>query len=154
MYPIVLALHSLVRWLVLVSLLYALYRAYRGWLGGRPFTPFDDTVRHISATVAHVQLILGLCLYFISPIISYFLHHYADAVHERQVRFFGMEHSVMMLTAIIILTISSAKAKRKTTDAAKFKTMAVWYSIALLIILLSIPWPFSPLASRGYYRAF
>jgi hypothetical protein len=152
MYFVTLALHSLVRWLVLASLLYALYRSYRGWLGGRVFLQHDNTVRHTTATIAHVQMTIGVCLYFISPVIDYFLHHFKDAVHERQIRFFGMEHSTMMLAAVVCITIGSAKAKRKVEDRQKFRTMAIWFTMALLIILASIPWPFSPLVSRPYWR--
>ena len=154
MYNALLATHSLIRWLVLTSLVYSLYRAYSGWFGNKPFTKSDNSIRHITATIAHVQLIAGLWLYFISPIIDYFLHHYAEAKTQSEIRFFGMEHSVMMLIAIIIITIGSAKAKRKTTDLEKFKTMATWYSVALFIILVCIPWKFSPLASRPYFRGF
>ncbi len=154
MYSFLLALHSLIRWFVLISLLFAIYRAYSGWLRHKNFTKFDDSVRHISATIVHVQLLVGIWLYFISPIVTYFLHHYHEAVHERQIRFFGMEHITMMLTGISLITIGSAKAKRKTTDNDKFKTMAIWYTIALLIILSSIPWSFSPLISRPSFRSF
>lgn len=154
MYPTLLALHSLVRWLVLASLLYALYRAYRGWRGHRPFTKHDDLVRHTTATIAHIQLTLGLTLYFISPIVDYFVHHFKEAVHERQIRFFGMEHITMMLIAIALISVGSAKAKRKTTDRDKFKTMAIWFTIGLLVIVSSIPWAFSPLTSRPYFRGF
>lgn len=154
MYSTLLSLHSLVRWLVLTSLLFAIFRAYKGWFSQKEFSRFDNSVRHWTATIAHVQLILGLLLYFLSPIIDYFLHNFKEAVHLREIRFFGMEHSLMMLTAIIVITIGSAKAKRKPTDAEKFKTMAIWFSIGLLIILTSIPWPFSPLTSRPYYRTF
>lgn len=154
MYPLVLTLHSFVRWLVLVSLLYALYRAYSGWAANKPFSRLDNTVRHSTATVAHVQLILGLWLYFISPIVDYFLHNVKTAMHERQIRFFGMEHSTMMLTGIVLITIGSAKAKRKPTDKEKFRTMAIWFTIGLLVILSSIPWAFSPLISRPYLRGF
>ena len=154
MYSTVLALHSLVRWLVLISLLFSIFLAYKGWFTKKNFSRFDNSVRHWTATIAHIQLVLGLWLYFISPIINYFLHHYKEAVHEREIRFFGMEHSVMMLTAIVIITIGSAKAKRKLTDKEKFKTMAIWFTVALLIILISIPWAFSSFASRPYLRPF
>ena len=154
MYPFLLALHSLCRWLVLLSLLYAIYRAYRGWLGSRPFSAHDNTTRFVTATIAHIQLVLGLWLYFTSPLIDYFLHNYRACVHQRATRFFGMEHSTMMLTAIIVITIGSAMAKRKDTDRKKFKAMAIWYSIALLILLINIPWPFSPFAGRPWVRGF
>jgi hypothetical protein len=97
-------------------------------------------------------LVLGLWLYFISPVISYFLHHFKAAVHQREVRFFGMEHSSMMLLAIIFITIGSAMVKRAKTDAAKFKTATIWHSLALVIIMLNVPWGFSPIVSRPYFR--
>jgi len=154
MYLTLLALHSLVRWLVLASLLFAIIWAYRGWILKKEFSAFDNSVRHITATIAYVQLVLGLWLYFISPVVSYFLHHFSEAVHERQIRFFGMEHITMMLTGIALITIGSVKAKRKNTAKEKFRTMAIWLTVALLVILSSIPWSFSPLISRPSFRSF
>lgn len=154
MYTILLALHSFTRWLVLSSLLFAIFRGYRGWLLSKPYSKFENAVRHITATVAHIQLVLGLWLYLISPIVSYFIHNFSTAMHERAIRFFGMEHITMMLIGITLITIGSAKAKRKTTDSEKFKTTAIWFTIALLIILSSVPWSFSPLISRPNFRPF
>jgi H+/gluconate symporter-like permease len=154
MYPLILAIHSLVRWLVLASLLYAIYCAYSGWLNKKKFSAFDNSVRHITATIAHVQLLIGLWLYFISPIADYFLHHYAEALHEREIRFFGMEHISMMLLAVIVITITSVLTKRRPTDMQKFRSMAIGYTLALLIIVSSVPWPFSPLVSRPWLRMF
>lgn len=152
MYNTLLALHSFTRWLVLASMGFALFRAYRGRLLKKPFSKTDNMARVVSTEIAHVQLVLGLTLYFISPIVNYFLHNFSTAVHERSIRFFGMEHITMMLIAIILVTIGSAKTKRKATDQEKFKTMATWYTIALVIIFLSIPWSFSPFTSRPYFR--
>jgi|ERR1043165_3562263 hypothetical protein len=154
MYATLLPLHNLFRWPVLFSLLYAIFRAYRGWLGNRPFTAHDNSVRHWTATIAHIQLVLGLMLYFISPIVTYFLQHFKEAMHDRELRFFGMEHITMMLTGIVIITIGSVLAKRKPTDRQKFKTMAIGFTFGLLVILSSVPWSFSPLISRPLFRWF
>jgi hypothetical protein len=154
MYPFLLALHSFVRWLVLLSLLTGIVRGYAGWLGKRQFTKTDNRIRFVTATIAHVQLLLGLWLYIISPITNYFLANFHTAVHERQIRFFGMEHSVVMFATVIVITIGAAKTRRKNGDEAKFKTMAIWFTIALLMILSSIPWSFSPLVSRPLLRSF
>jgi len=97
---------------------------------------------------------LGVALYFISPIVSYFIHNFGEAVHNRIIRFFGMEHVTMMLIGIIIITIGGAKAKRKTTDVEKHKTTAIWFTLGLLVILSSVPWSFSPLISRPNFRWF
>lgn len=154
MYPYVLFFHSVWRWFVLVALMAAIFRGYKGWLKSEPFTKADDTLRHMTATVVHIQLILGLLLYGISPLIRFFWANYHEAVHERDIRFFGMEHSLMMLVSVVLVTIGSMKAKRKATDQGKFKTMAIWYGVALLVILVNIPWPFSPLVSRPWFRMF
>lgn len=154
MYPHLLSLHSLVRWLVLASLVFAILRAFLGWRGKRAFTKFDDSVRHWTATIAHVQLTLGIWLYGISPIIAYFWSNFKTAVKIRDVRFFGMEHSLMMFVAVVLITIGSIKAKRQNDDNQKFSTMAIWFGIALLIILSSVPWLFSPLVSRPLWRGW
>lgn len=152
MYSVLLSIHSLVRWLVLASLFFTIYRAYTGLKAKRKFSKLDDRARHITATIAHIQLMIGLWLYFISPVVDYFLSHFKEAVHMREIRFFGMEHITMMVISIVLLTIGSMKVKRKESDQQKFKTMMIWYSVALLIIFLSIPWAFSPFTSRPYLR--
>ncbi|PWB27985.1 hypothetical protein [Flavobacterium sp. HTF] len=152
MYSTLLFLHSIVRWLVLLSLFYSLVRAYKGHFRKLPFSKTDNSVRHWTATIAHIQLMVGIVLYSQSPIIKYFWNNFAQASKDINTLFFGLIHFVLMLIAIIVITIGSAAAKRKTVDEDKFKTMLIWFSIALLIIFIAIPWPFSPLANRPYFR--
>ena len=152
MYALLLPLHSIVRWFVLISLLLAIVTAVSGLVKKRPYTALDNSIRHWTATIAHVQLLLGLGLYYISPITDYFLNNFNSAIHQREMRFFGMEHSLMMFLAIVTITIGSSKAKRKTTHGEKFKTVTIWYAIGLFLILTSIPWEFSPFTSRPYFR--
>jgi hypothetical protein len=152
MYAILLALHSLTRWLVLISLLFTIFRAYRGWLYGKPFFRLDEVFGRITVTTVHIQFVLGMLLYCVSPIVAYFFHNFSTAIHQRVIRFFGIEHITMMVIGIAVITIGAAKAKRKITDKQKFKTMAIWFTVALLIILSSIPWSFSPLISRPNFR--
>ena len=144
--------HSIMRWLVLASLLYAIYRAYKGYTLNTLFSKTDNAVRHWTATIAHIQLVIGITLYSQSPIIKYFWHNFKDAIHNIDVAFFGLIHIILMLTAIILITIGSSLAKRKTTDKEKFKTMLIWFLISLIIIFIAIPWPFSPLSNRPYFR--
>lgn len=139
---------------MLASLLISIFSAYRGWFLHKSYTQKDNLIRIITLIIAHTQLIIGLWLYFISPIVNYFMHNFKDAVHNRQIRFFGMEHVTMMITAIILITIGAAKAKRAVTDQQKFKTTAIWFTIGLLVILSSVPWSFSPLISRPLFRSF
>ncbi len=154
MYSYLLTLHSWVRWLLLFSLLASIIVSYTGWKQKRIFSKTVDLLRHNTATIAHIQLILGLSLYFISPVVDYFLRNFEDAIHLREIRFFGMEHITVMFVAIIILSTGSLKAKRKKIDSEKFRTMFVWYLISFVLILSSIPWAFSPLISRPWFRFF
>lgn len=152
MHPTLLFLHSLFRWLVLLSLLYAIVRAYRGYANRLAFTATDDSVRHWTATILHIQLILGFTLYFISPVIQAFRQQGIRA--GGQLAFFGVIHIGIMLLAVVLVTIGSSMAKRQPADRAKFRTMLIWFSVGLLVIFLAIPWPSSPFANRPYFRPF
>ncbi|WP_426478605.1 hypothetical protein ACP3T3_03830 [Chryseobacterium sp. CBSDS_008] len=152
MYQTLTFLHSLTRWLVLISLIYAIYRSFKGYFSNKKFTGTDNAVRHWTATIAHIQLIIGMTFYFKSPVIQYFWKNFNEAKASFEHVFFSLIHISLMITAIILITIGSALAKRKPSDKEKFKTMAIWFSIALIIILIVIPWPFSPFANRPYFR--
>lgn len=152
MYQSLLVCHSFIRWFVLVSLLYSIYIAYKGYSQKLSFSKKDNLIRHWTATIAHIQLIFGILVYVQSPIVKYFWKNFNEAVQNLDASFFGIIHIVLMLTAIVFITIGSALAKRKLSDEQKFKTMLIWFSIALFIIFIAIPWPFSPLANPPYFR--
>jgi len=152
MYQTLTFLHSIFRWLVLLSLFYSVFRAYKGYFSSGEFLKVDNAARHWTATIAHIQLVLGIILYSQSPIIKYFWNNFDEAKESFDVVFFGMIHISFMLLAIILITIGSSISKRKTTDRDKFKTILIYYVIALVIIFLAIPWPFSPFANRPYLR--
>ncbi|MGV3611303.1 MAG: hypothetical protein ACO1N0_10165 [Fluviicola sp.] len=152
MYSTLIFLHSLVRWLVVISLIYSIYRAYVGFKAQKSFSKADNSIRHWTATIAHVQLIIGILVYTQSPSIKYFWKHTKAAFQNWDVTFYSLVHAWMMLLAIVVLTIGSAKAKRMETDSDKFKTMLLWFFIAFLLIFIAIPWPFSPLSNRPYLR--
>lgn len=144
--------HSTIRWLVLASLVYSIYRAYKGYFSNAPFSKTDNYVRHWTATIAHIQLIFGIVIYTQSPIIKFFWNNFDEAITNLDLAFFGLLHIILMLTAIVMITVGSALSKRRTTDREKFKTILFWFSVSLIIILIAIPWPFSPFANRPYFR--
>jgi len=152
MYQTLTFYHSFFRWIVLLSLVYSIFRAYQGYTLKRSFTKADNAVRHWTATIAHIQLVIGIILYSQSPLIKYFWKNFSKEIHQPDTAFFGVLHITLMLTAIVLITIGSALSKRRQADNEKFKTMLVWFSISLAIILIAVPWPFSPLASRPYFR--
>jgi hypothetical protein len=154
MYSFLIVAHSFFRWLVLLSLLFAIYRAYVGWLTNKIFTPLENSIRNFAATITNIQFLLGLWLYFKSPLVGYFWGNFQNAIHERDSRFFGIEHITMMFIAVSIINTGSGLVKKRTAHKAKFKTIAIWFSVGLTIIFLSIPWKFSPFTRRPYLRTY
>jgi predicted membrane channel-forming protein YqfA (hemolysin III family) len=97
-------------------------------------------------------LLLGFILYFKSPVAQGF---WADkSFRWTDNLFFGMVHFAMMTIAIILITIGAAMAKRETDDKKQYRIIFQYFTIALLLILIAIPWPFSPLAQRPFIREF
>ena len=154
MYSTLLILHSIFRWAVLLSLVTATVRAYVGYTKQQPFSKLDDSLRHWTATIAHIQLVLGILLYIKSPLIQYFWSNKSEAISQINISFFALIHSVLMLTSVVVVTIGSALAKRKTSDHEKYKTLLLWFTLSLILILVAIPWPFSLFANRPYFRTF
>jgi len=154
MYIHLLYLHSLTRWLVVVTLVAALYKSFRGWIAQTSFTPFDNTLRHVTATLAHVQLAIGYILYFKSPVVAWFRQHPAQPNDPVDYTFFGIIHITAMTAAVIVITIGSSLAKRHQSGEAKFKTMALCFAAGALLIALAVPWPFSPWVTRPWIRTF
>lgn len=152
MYAISLLLHSYFRWVLLLTLLFAIYRSADGFLKKRPFQKSDDYVRHWTAKIGHIQLLIGMVVYAQSPFVSYFWKNKKEAIHNSDALFFGLLHILMMFASVIFMTIASAKAKRELTDGEKFRTMLIYFSIALAILFLAIPWPFSPFVQRPFFR--
>ena len=152
MYTTLLFIHSFLRWLVVASLLYAIFRAYRGLTTRATFSKRDDSTRHWTATLVHIQFMIGYTLYFISPIINAFFANKHDGLHNMALSFFSIIHLLMMTGAVVVITIGSARAKRRAHSSDKYKTMFTWFGTGLLIIFMAIPWPFSPLAKRPWLR--
>lgn len=139
-YTVVLTLHNLVRWVVVILAILALVRAYRGWLGRRAWTDQDRKAGVFFASALDTQVLLGLILYFVSPLIRSVLQDFGAAMGNAGLRFFGLEHVFYMLVAVVLVHIGSARAKKAPTDADKHRLAATFYTLAVLIILIGIPW--------------
>ena len=145
MYSFVLAIHNIVRWLVLIFGIIAIVRAYLGWFGKKEWTDLDDKLGMGLTISIDVQFLLGLLLYiFLSPITTNAFANMSAAMSDSGTRYFLIEHSLMMLVAIILAHIGRSQAKKADTDAGKHKASAIFYTLALLVILAAIPW-FRPL---------
>ena len=136
-------LHSGLRWVVLVLLIWAIVNAF----SAKRFEKKHKMINLFSLVTLHIQLVIGLIQYFTSAKVQFT----TGWMKEPLLRFYGMEHLAGMLLAIILITIGYSKAKRKENDADKFKVIRLFYSIGLIIILLSIPWPFWTNLGGGWF---
>ncbi len=141
MYPFGLTIHNILRWLVLILGIVAVVRAYIGWFGKKEWSDLDDKLGLGFTISIDVQFLLGLLLYFfLSPITTNAFANFGAAMSDSGTRYFLVEHSLMMLIAIIVAHIGRSRAKKADTDVGKFKQAAIFYTIALLLILAAIPW--------------
>lgn len=135
--------HSGLRWVVLALMIYAIFNALRK----KDFYAKSDRLLNMFAMVSlHIQLVIGLILYFTSAKVSFV----EGWMKNQLLRFYGMEHILLMIIAIILVTIGHAKAKRASEPAKKHKTILLFYAIGLILILASIPWPFRQLGAGWF----
>ena len=141
MYEIVLAIHNILRWVALILLIVTTAFAFIGWLGKREWTERDRKFGVYTTIALDTQLLLGLILYFfLSPITKTALQDFGAAMGVADLRFFGLEHAIYMVLAVILAHVGSALAKKATESRAKFVRLAIFYGLALLLVLLGIPW--------------
>lgn len=151
MYEILLRSHSGLRWFLLAVVIAAIFRAFTNMSSGK-FSPLDDKLSLFSLIFAHIQLLLGLGLYFISPLVKSAMEMgMGEAMKSTLMRFWLVEHIFGMVVGIALITIGRIAAKKAATDKAKFKKIAVYFTVGLIIILATIPWPFRGEVARGWF---
>jgi len=138
MYSLLTHTHSGLRWIVLLTLLIAIGNAIGKTNGNRPFLNKDKRLAMMALVFTHIQFIIGLILYFISPKVVFSVESMSNSV----LRFFLVEHIFIMLLAVILITVGYSRAKRAIDEGKKFRNILVFYLIGLLLILAGIPWPF------------
>ncbi len=147
----VLILHNLVRWAVLFFGLWTLLNGITGYFGKRNYTANDNRSNLFFMISCDIQLLLGLILYFVNGWAAK-LKDLGSHMKDSYIRFFTMEHLVMMLLASALVHIGRASVKKAATDAGKHKKMLMFFGIAIVLILASIPWPFREAIARPWFR--
>ena len=138
MFDILKHAHSGFRWIVLALLIYATFNAFTKWKGGNSFEEKDRKINLFTMISTHIQILFGFALYFMSPRVQFG----SETMKVSELRFFTMEHLVMMLIVAVLITIGNAMSKKAIDDATKFKKTFIYFLIALIIIFVAIPWPF------------
>jgi hypothetical protein len=126
--------HSTLRYFIIVFLLILLFRSFQGWQQKRAFTATDNKVSLWLFILTHSQLLIGLILYFISPLVIFDGASMKNAI----TRYWLVEHISMMLIAVVLITLARTTSKKMTDDLAKHKRLFIFNLIALLIIIVAI----------------
>jgi hypothetical protein len=141
LYNIVLALHNIVRWVVLITAILALVRVYMGWLQNRVWAARDRQVSVAFTSALDTQILLGLILFFISPWTRALLTgNFSGMISDPTMRFFSVEHVPFMIVSVILAHIGSARARRASDSGVKFRQSAIFFTLSILVIILMIPW--------------
>ncbi len=136
-------LHNIMRWAVLLFGVLTLISGLRGLNGKRDFTNSDKRNALFLLIACDIQLLLGLALYFMKGYHRVFSGGAMGEVMKNQpMRFWSVEHITGMLIAIILVHVGYAGTKGSRPPAAKFRRLFWCTFIALLIIAVTIPWPF------------
>lgn len=141
MYDVVLKLHSYWAYLVLIVLIIAVVNALIKLFGDKEYGAKDFRIALFTLIVSHIQLLVGLVLYFVSPRLQAFSELGMGGVMKDAVnRLYLVEHPFMNIVAVTLITIGYSRHKKKLTSKAKLKPIAIFYTIALLMLLSRIPW--------------
>jgi NADH:ubiquinone oxidoreductase subunit 2 (subunit N) len=136
MYEFIQKFHSGWAYLALLLLLFAVFNSVLGMSSKRQFLAKDKKIALFGLIATHIQLLVGLILYFVSPLGSASFGQMKDAA----LRLTSLEHPLTNIIAIVLITIGWSKHKKTENSESKFKSLTVFYGLGLFLILIRIPW--------------
>ena len=147
LYSILLPIHNILRWIVLLTALYAIGRALAGWLGKKDWLRADFRAGMWYTMALDLQLLVGLLLYFAaSPLVASALRNFGGAMQNPEMRFFAVEHIFLMVLALGIAHGGRPPPRPAPSPPVKHRWAALLFGLSLVVILIAIPWPFAAVA--------
>lgn len=147
MFATTLLLHSLLRWIVVALGLLAAVRGCAGWMGARAWTPADDRAGRFFTLALDLQVLLGLLLHlFLSSITTAAFQNMGVAMQNQAARYWTVEHPLLMMAALVLAHLGRARARRADDPARRHRLAGIFFTVAVILILVGIPWPFSSVA--------
>lgn len=147
-----LILHSVFRWIVLITLFFTFTTLVYKKTQHQTLTQKTFRLLIFCCIILNVQLIIGIFLFSESDLVGLFWQNFNETVKLRQPRFFGLEHPTMMILGIILFNYFTFKSKNKINQIDGVSYFLNRFIIILILILSSVPWSFSPLTSRPNFR--
>ncbi|MBE0697782.1 MAG: hypothetical protein IH586_12745 [Anaerolineaceae bacterium] len=140
-YPVVLTLHNIVRWLVVIAAILAIVRAINGLAFKRGYTQQDNKVGFWFTITMDIQVLLGILLYFfLSPITMSAMQNFGGAMGNAAVRFYAVEHILIMILALGVAHMGRSFIRKGSTAPEKHRRTLIWFGLAILLVLIGIPW--------------
>lgn len=135
-------LHSMWAYVVILLLAVAVANALMGIIGKRTFGVRDLRFSLFTLIAAHLQIVIGIVVFFVSPLIQWFNSNQevSGIMKNSDLRLYNLEHPLMMIIGIILITIGFSKHKKADSSSGKFRSIFIFYTIALILILARIPW--------------
>jgi len=150
MYKALLILHSILRWVVLLTAVIAIASNAAGWFGKKEWLPENRKLNAALVGTVDLNILLGLILYVgVSPLMKPIFADFGAAMKDAGLRFWAVEHMTGMILAAVVMHVASVMSKKADTDIAKFKRATIGFAFGLFIIFGSIPWPFREAVGRG-----
>ena len=141
MYTGLLHTHNLFRWLILIAALVAILFAFTGWFGKKEWKKKDNLVGLLLTIFIDIQFLVGIILYaFVSPVTKAAFADFGAAMKNADLRFYAVEHILIMIIALAVVHIGRSKSKKAATPVKKHRVAALFYTIGLILILSAIPW--------------
>ena len=142
MYSTVQFVHSYWAYLVLAVLIITAVNSLMGYFGKKEYGAKDMRLALFTLITAHIQFLIGIVLYFVSPLGAKAIasEGMSAAMSDPNLRLYVVEHPLAMIITIVLITVGYSKHKKKLTSTPKFKLLAIFYTLALLVMLTRIPW--------------
>ncbi len=139
LYTLLKNIHSYNRYVLLALLLFVLVRALIGWLGNKSYEKIDNATSGALVGLAHLQLLVGLILYAgLSPWTQQAFQNFGAAMKDSMLRYWAVEHFIMMLLAVVFIQLSRTLSKRAPDGATRHRRTAIYLLIATLLIFGSL----------------
>lgn len=133
----ILHFHSYLRYLVLILLIISVVKAISGLRSTGKTN--NNRIEFYTLIAFHIQVVIGLVLYYISPVVQVAFQNFGNAMGDADLRFTAMEHPLIMLIAAVFITLGYSKSKNQTEIKAFSKKILIYYGIALILVLSRIP---------------
>ncbi len=151
MFSVLLQVHSILRWIIFGLLLLSIVQSLLGWLRNRELREGDVRLWLFTMISAHTTLLIGLILLLFGRfgILSAGLPEGVHLMQDKFYRFFWVEHPTGMIVATILITVGRGVVKKQITDPLKYKRAFLFFLLALIIILATVPWPGREIVGRS-----